>query len=463
MNMPVGRSGLCAAALTSLLVSSPARAQAPQPGDDPSPPTATADGDLARRIDELEVRLDAIAGGGEDSDAAELRALHEAADREIDSGGETSVTSEPGADSGLFKSGARALQALNPEISVTADALGSLYLNDDMYVAGEIGHEGHDHGGVERSGFAFRAFELAIQANLDPYSSTKLVFAMHGGSPELHEGYVAWTGIIPRTSLTVGKFNQQLGVINRWHEHAFDQLDRPLVHQKFLGHHGLVGTGVSLRTIIPPAWAHAQELTLEVTNGANEELFAGEFFSIPTVLGHMKNYWDLSDSTYFELGLTGLWGVNNRRGVVDETSGLVVDEPWRHTVLAATDLSLAWVPVGRAKYRGVTWRSELLYLRKQVDHEGEVESGDALAGFSYLDVRIGPRAFVGARFDVGQNFDLHSNSWFWQASPYMTFWQSEFVFLRLQYNATRESAGELAHAVFLQADWSAGPHKHDKY
>jgi hypothetical protein len=377
--------------------------------------------------------------------------LLEAADQEI---GPTDSAPKPSTQES-FQSGARALQGFNPEISVVADMLLSGYLNKDGYRASDEG--------IERSGFSFRSFELSLQANLDPYSFAKFVLAAEDGETGLEEGYVRWVGLIPRTSILLGRFKQQLGVINRWHQHAFDQIDRPLVHSKFLGEEGLTGTGVSLQILPPPLWADAQELTVQVTNGENEALYSGEFFSLPSVLAHLKNYWDLSPSTYLELGLSGLAGLNNKRGYIDETAGTVLDESRRYTVLGAADLSISWAPVGQAKYRGVTSRSEILYLRKQIDNAGTRASGDALGGYTYLDIRTGPRSFVGARFDLGQNFGVDDHSWFWQASPYLTFWQSEFVFLRLQYGASKESSDELAHKVMLQVDWSAGPHKHDKY
>jgi hypothetical protein len=253
-------------------------------------------------------------------------------------------------------------------------------------------------------------------------------------------------------------------VINRWHEHALDQIDRPLIHTKYMGHHGLVGTGLAIKIMIPRAWAHAEELTIEVTNGENDKLFSGEFFSVPTVLGHLKSYWDLNPSTYLELGLSGVWGLNNEWGVFDETVGKAFNEDYRHTVLAGADLSLVWVPMGREKYRGVAWRSEFLYLHKETEGGSGLENVDAFGGFTYLDVRLGAHVILGARFDAGQQPEVHGNGWFWQASPYMTIWQSEFVYLRLQYNATWESGRhDPIHAVMLQVDLSAGPHKHEKY
>jgi hypothetical protein len=71
---------------------------------------------------------------------------------------------------------------------------------------------------------------------------------------------------------------------------------------------------------------------------------------------------------------------------------------------------------------------------------------------------------MGARLDAGMEPEAGIGGWFWQASPYLTFRQSEFVFMRLQYGYTWESgARDPEHVVMLQVDWSAGPHRHEKY
>jgi hypothetical protein len=56
--------------------------------------------------------------------------------------------------------------------------------------------------------------------------------------------------------------------------------------------------------------------------------------------------------------------------------------------------------------------------------------------------------------------------------PYITFWQSEFVYLRLEYQhgeripyvAFDETpARRTDNRVLFQIDFAAGPHKHEKY
>jgi hypothetical protein len=119
--------------------------------------------------------------------------------------------------------------------------------------------------------------------------------------------------------------------------------------------------------------------------------------------------------------------------------------------------------MGMEKYRGVAWRSEFLYLHKEVESSGSLDNIDAFAGFTYIDVRTGPHVILGARFDIGQLPQLN-DGWFWQVSPYMTVWQSHFAYFRLQYNATWESGRrDPIHSVIFQTVFAAGPHKHEKY
>jgi hypothetical protein len=68
------------------------------------------------------------------------------------------------------------------------------------------------------------------------------------------------------------------------------------------------------------------------------------------------------------------------------------------------------------------------------------------------------------RIDAGQEPATGSQTVYVQGSPYCTFRQSEFLYLRLQYNYVWRSDGhDPEHIVLLQANWILGPHRHDKY
>ena len=42
-------------------------------------------------------------------------------------------------------------------------------------------------------------------------------------------------------------------------------------------------------------------------------------------------------------------------------------------------------------------------------------------------------------------------------------WQSEWVFLRAQYQWQKVSTASATHQIALQAVWAIGPHKHETY
>ncbi len=371
-----------------------------------------------------------------------------------------------------FNGGQRSLQALNPEISLTGD----FYTN---YIRST---DGREYFGGERSGAFMRVMGLHMQSNLDPFTLMKAAVELHDHGVEVGEAYATWTSVLPGVSLTAGKFRQRLGVVNRWHKHGLDQFDFPSMVTTPFGHHGLNQTGLSAGILLPPLWCDSLEMTVEVTNGSNEQLFAGDYFSVPVGLLHVANYWDLTDSTYLELGFSGMFGFNNRRGIAEdssegheeqeaeheqehehtgEVSGGTVNEDWRTTIVGGADLTLNWEPLNRSKYHYFTWRSEFLFVQK------EMPGGDTLrwmGGYSYLEYKLNRSWIAGVRGDLVQPFELENEGrWDWQAVPYVTWWQSPWVRLRLEYDYHVPDAGLEDHRVLLQLTFAAGPHKHERY
>ncbi|MBN1654378.1 MAG: hypothetical protein JXA30_11465 [Deltaproteobacteria bacterium] len=373
-----------------------------------------------------------------------------------------------------FLWGALALQKLNPEISMSGDFLGTLIIDKKSRL-----YAGAD----DRTGFTLREAALHLQHVLDPFSMFKAAVCF---APEPHpsvgleEMYMTWFAIIPSFSLTVGRFRQNFGIVNRWHEHDLDYVSYPSALTLTLGEEGITQTGLGIKWFMPPIFAHANELTIELTNAENSELFAGEFFSIPAALAHLKNYYDLSESTYLELGLSGIWGVNNKRGYMRD-DGTINDEAWRHTFGGGIDLTLQWTPVQQAKYRSFTWRSEGFLIRKETARDSESvtlglseSDGDRISwGFySFINYQISTRWFVGVLGNLALPTIRIDKSIAWDIGPNVTFWQSEFVYLRLEYRhgekiPLREANGDLTRRtddrLLLQIDWAAGPHKHEKY
>jgi len=351
-----------------------------------------------------------------------------------------------------FRGGQRALQALNPEISVVGDAFGKWIFEE---------HTSED----DRSGFVFRTVGLHLQSDLDPFSFAKICIGVTPSGVGLGEAYMTWTSVLPGVALTVGKFRQEFGVVNRWHVPGLDQVDYPLALREVLGPEGLNQIGLSVEWLMPRLWAHTNHLVLQVTNGQSERLFAGKYFSIPSVLLRLKSYYDLTESTYLEVGLTGMVGWNNKRGVKDEATGELTDEAWRETWLWGADWTLMWEPVNQAKYRNLVLRGELYGVRGAPDPGGGEDKVQTLGLYQYIQAKVSQSFELGARFDWAMPFAVdNSGRHTFGLQPYVTWWQSPWVRARLLYAWT--TGDELSmddHRLLLQITFAAGPHKHERY
>ncbi len=366
-----------------------------------------------------------------------------------------------------FTSGALGLQKLNPEISVTGDILWS--------------YRDIESGNAEQD-FLFRGLGLHFEAYLDPYTRFKAAASMQESGSCLGEAYMTRFGIVPQVNLTLGKFRQQFGVVNRWHKHGLDQVDFPLALRQVFGPGGLNQTGVSIDWAIPGIVGFSHELTLQVTDGENGRVFCENSDKAPSSLAHYKLYRDLTDSTYAELGFTGLYGQNNEWQVLDTTEDKSLD-----TTVAGVDFTVLWEPTHRMRYRNVTWRSEGYFLNKDVmaaDGSGE-DTISAWGAYSYLESKVSRTLILGVRGDyfvpdVKDYADYTSDagiavslsplavtdddSYRWQAGPYITWYQSPFVHYRVEYNhQDGDGTGPEENVVWLQCIFAAGPHKHERY
>ena len=417
---------------------------------------------LLLRIQELEARLDSVsallddvregraaadtAGGDE---VARLRAAARAAAEAAGEGDGRDTAARGG-------SRTRDLSLLNPEISITGDAVGNWASPSE---------------GDSDAGFTPREFEFSFQAALDPYTRTKIFITRHedfeiagleealeGSRPdvlgeeedheggfEIEEGYLYWVGLPGGLGAKFGKFRQEIGNYNRWHTHALLEVARPLAAQHFLGEGGLIQTGASVSLPSATTGPGTHDLTLEVTRGTNGTLFdeGGEI----SWLGHLNSFWDLSPSTYLQVGSTGVYGRAD-----DLEQGLSLD-----TRLLAFDAMLRWQPSGRSLYRDLRVAAEWYLAEKNY---GAVElSGHG--GYLQANYRLDRRWVAGARADWLDGFGDGPKRV--QVAPHLTWWQSEWVRLRLQYNYLKAEGLDADHTLLFQTVWAVGPHKHETY
>lgn len=319
----------------------------------------------------------------------------------------------------------RNASALNPEISATGDV--RLVARD----------------GRQRDNGVAREFEVAFQSALDPYSDTKIFLTFENEEVGVEEGYIYWTGLPGRLRLDVGKFRQQLGDLNRWHLHALPETEYPLVYQRFLAPEGLSGIGLSLYTALPVSLlGGTHEVWVQGTTAESETMF-GEGHQ-PSLLLRLQNFWQLNRSTYTQVGITGLGGNDHDTDLRSRLAGL--------------DFRLTWRPPEAGTRREVTFRAEGYRL-----HSSEAGITTNRYG-TYLDItaRLSRRWIAGTRYDWVES-PRGADDTEWRLTPSLTWWQSEFVYLRLEGEHRNRDLEGSQNQLSLQAVWAMGPHKHETY
>lgn len=405
---------------------------------------------LKARLDSLEVLISRLQPEARTEDTGDaigrLRAAAEAA------AGLAQTDTTAGGDSDVqFTGRQRNLQALNPEISVSVDFLGHLNTDD-----------------AREDNFIPREFEFSFQSALDPFSRAK-IFASHhshgpeivpfgseeeeeeeGGGVEIEEGYAEWIGLPGSLSLKLGKFFQRFGTLNRWHSHALPFQSRSLPHLAFLGEESLSQAGASLTWLVPVHGAGTYDASLELTRSSNESVF-GES-SRPSLLGHVNGFWEISEASDLDLGLSWL------RGRYDDG-----DQPFVRSLFGA-EFAYTWRPPSRSLYRGVVVRGGVMLLDGLPQGEGrDPGSGSALGAWGMTEVRVGQQWLLGARLDWTEN-PLDPDDTAWLLSPTLTWWQSEWVRLRLEYDLlSRSLPDEREGRLWMQMSFAMGPHKHETY
>jgi hypothetical protein len=246
--------------------------------------------------------------------------------------------------------------------------------------------------------------------------------------------------------LTLGRFYQHLGTLNRWHSHALYFQNRSLPHLAFIGEEPLAQTGVSIYWLLPSERFGTWQAWFEVTRAANEALF-GES-ERPTYLGHLNAFWDLSPSLDLDLGVSVVTG---------QFQGPDLRYDQR---LFNVEGALTWRPPGRSGYREAVLRGGVM-VRNPVHGVAGLTPSSATGIWSMAEVRLGRQWLVGARYDWVENPEDPEET-AWLVSPTLTWWQSEYVRVRAEYDILGRTGGNEGQ-LLVQVTFAMGPHKHEKY
>jgi hypothetical protein len=232
--------------------------------------------------------------------------------------------------------------------------------------------------------------EVGLQAVVDPYIRADF-FLSFGRDPvtdkygvEVEEGYLTTLSLPYRLQLKAGKFKEAVGRINPTHAHALPFIDLPNAYVNYFGDGGLNDEGLSLSWLLPNKKFY-QEMIVQATSGRSESpSFMKSNGNRFVYLGHLKNFFTLSDNATFELGLTGITGPNDSS---------------RITNIAAGDFTYKWKPVKMNTYKSLTWQSEIYYSSAAYT---PTVSKRSFGLYSFVNYQVAKRWFLTGRYDYAQ-------------------------------------------------------------
>jgi hypothetical protein len=256
----------------------------------------------------------------------------------------------------------------------------------------------------------------------------------------LEEGFVTTLGLPSNLTVRGGKFFGAVGKQNRLHSHQFPFIDNSLSNEEIFGEEGLNEVGVEGSILLPLSWY--SEAVLQVVDGDNKNIYNSPDAKDLGYIGHLRNLWDLSESTTLEIGGSGAFGK-------DEI------EEWSRVVGA--DLTVKWRPLRRTKNRGFVFQGELLHHSVKDSLGMDVEA----LGISFLtQYQIARRWWIQGRFDTfNLDGDLDEPK---RVSGLIGYVPTEFTALRFQYNFI-DVGDETEHEGKVQLNFTIGSHPAHKY
>src|SRR6266536_218282 len=326
----------------------------------------------------------------------------------------------------VYGGGTVSSKVFNPDIALIGDFLGAIGKNDSPFATPSL--ELHEA-------------EASFQAIVDPYARADFFLTFSNEEVGVEEGFLTFTSLPADLLLKVGKMRASFGKVNQMHNHVMPWTDRPLVTQDLVGgEEGISDAGLSLsRLILNPVVF--LEATAEVYRGESPELFSAPRRQDVTVVGRLRGYRDVTESTNLD------FGGSFARGTAKEGAGL-------HTSLIGADVTLRWRPLRRAIYRRLLARTELVWSRRDLPTANQAH---AFGLYGSVDYQLARRWFAGVRLDRSDRADdpsLVDKG----ASALLTYWPSEFSQIRGQYRHTSYGEGIKANEFLFQLQFSIGAH-----
>lgn len=324
-----------------------------------------------------------------------------------------------------------------------ADDGTGLQISASVDLVGQAGLKGNSGASNKLSP---RGVEFMLAAPADHLFDGVISFAAHdeGGipMPELHEGWIGSTKLIPRSRFRLGQYFLGVGRLNQFHQHDWPFITAPKVQNDFFAFEGVLDTGLEYSYLLPLPFF--LEITGGVTNGFifGHDHSAGKRPMFPTHYVRTATFFDMPSDGGAQLGLNYL----GRR-----------DDANTRMRLLGVDFTSKW------KAATVT---DML-IQAEVWHRS-LAATNALGLYVYPQKYVGGNLFLGFRVDYFSTLNLQDalgrNQKNYEISfvPTLTYRSSEFATFRLAYNFKNEYLVDRflpsAHMVEGQAVFIIGAH-----
>ena len=319
-------------------------------------------------------------------------------------------------------------------------------LNPDISVIGNFLSAAGGNPVNSSPALAMNESEVGLQAIVDPYARADFFLSFGEQGVDLEEGYLTFTALPGGFVAKAGKLRSAFGKVNTLHTHSTPWTDRPLVTANLLGgDEGISDAGFSVNRILPAPAGLFLDGTVQVFRGDSADVFTSSRRSDVSVVGHLRAYKDLSDSTNLDLGYSYARGHNDLGSAFT-------------TQLHGIDATFRWTPLRRTIYHNFVGRAEWVWSRRnQLDAVLLPEQQQAFGFYISGDYRLNRRWTVGGRYDrSGRSRDAGLiDSGF---STLLTYWPSEFSQIRGQYRFTRYAGSRDASELLFQFLFSLGAH-----
>jgi hypothetical protein len=361
---------------------------------------------------------------------------------------ETPAAAAPGSPTAQVPPGAEGAGGPSGALPVYgAGSAGSKIFNPDIAVIGDfLGAAGSNKVSPPPS-LAMHESEASLQAIVDPYARADFFIAFGEEGVELEEGFITFTTLPGGLLTKVGKTRAPFGKVNTMHNHILPWTDRPLVMTNLVGgEEGLADAGISVARLIPNPWLFL-EATGQINRGDSSDVFKAGRRRDVSLVGHLRGYQDITESTNIDLGFSYAHGHNDSAADGNLSDAL-------KTNLYGVDATVRWRPLRRSIYRSFVGRSEWIWSRRDQPLGLQAANGFYVSG----DYQFARRWFTGVRGDRSEratDASLTDKGY----SVTLTFWPSEFSQVRGQYRRTNFALAPAAANEFLfQFLFSIGAH-----